>query len=167
MIRSGYDPNQPRAPKGEPNGGQWVSSSSSAVAASARRAAGLPADPKLVRTMIRALYEDEGFSLSLDAKSPETGYMTATKKEGEWKIRLEDVTEDGLQNYIEKYVKELAEPDMYLGGWVEDGWAYIDVSMNVQDLDEALRIAKGAEQIAIFDLSTYESIYVDYGEKKK
>jgi len=161
----GYDPNQPRAPKGTTIGGQWVK-----AAAAARKAAGLEPDPKLVRSMMDQL-EAGGFSLTMEGVSPVSGYMTAIDNTTEFKKPQADITIDDLLDYAVTHYDRLTEDDMYMGGWVEEEggvpWAYIDISKNIQDLEECMQVARETHQIAIYDVVNEVSIYVEYDDDKK
>jgi hypothetical protein len=51
----------------------------------------------------------------------------------------------------------------YYGTWldVEDNnKLYCDISLNIENKEDALKIAKELDELAIFDLSTLESIYL-------
>jgi hypothetical protein len=60
---------------------------------------------------------------------------------------------------IDNY-RDLTQPKAYLGGWVNEDIAYLDVSFNFQSLDEALEVAERANHIAIYDVVNCVSIYV-------
>lgn len=48
----------------------------------------------------------------------------------------------------------------HIGGWRENGKYYFDASIIVQDKEEAIRIGKKNEQIAIYDFQAGEPIYL-------
>ncbi len=72
-------------------------------------------------------------------------------------------TKEQLAAYVEKNADLLAQPDHTLGTWFneEDGNTYLDVSIVVPDMAEALRIARENNQLAIFDLRTFTTIPAD------
>lgn len=100
-----------------------------------------------------------GFSLNSDGLNATSGFMVSCKDL--YKINLSDLTPDKLDNAI----KEATEIGGYIGGWLDteandkDNF-YLDISINVKDKDEALKIAKENHQLAIYDVATGESIYL-------
>lgn len=66
---------------------------------------------------------------------------------------------DGLAKVID-YVATHTDRVKCIGGWldVESGLYYYDATIVVDDLSEALALAKINNQIAIFDLSTFTEI---------
>ena len=62
--------------------------------------------------------------------------------------------------YIENIVNFLDNKNLCLGGWVDNGRLYLDVSTVLYSKKEALRIASANGELAIFDLSTFETIYL-------
>lgn len=149
----------PRVPAGNPRGGQFTDKGSGGAAvAAARRAAGLP--PERGGAMLEALREG-GFSVSLDGKSPTSGYMTAVTLDSEFSKPIDQFTVEDILDYVIQYAEYLTEPDTYIGGWLDEGIGYLDVSKNIQDLEEALAAAKAGNQLAIWDVEKFESIYLD------
>jgi hypothetical protein len=51
--------------------------------------------------------------------------------------------------------------DQYYGVWLDKGKVYFDVSVNLQDLNQSLKIAKVKNQKAIYDLNKNEEIRLD------
>lgn len=54
--------------------------------------------------------------------------------------------------------KRLKKLSAFVGFWIDDGKIYLDISVNVGDKKEALRIAKENKQLAIYDCSDMETI---------
>lgn len=75
-------------------------------------------------------------------------------------------TKEQLRAFIEKNKDLLSTPDHTLGTWFneDDGNTYLDVSIVVPDMAEALRIARDNQQLAIFDLRTFTTIPADTAE---
>lgn len=100
-----------------------------------------------------------GFSLSPKGETPATGYMISCKDL--YKLNLSDLSEDKLDNAI----KQATEIGGYIGGWLDTETTdtdnfYLDISINVQDKEQALKIAKKNKQLAIYDIENGESIYL-------
>jgi hypothetical protein len=83
---------------------------------------------------------------------------------------VDSIDADAIQDFEEKERKHLdmfADSDTYLGGWVdgETGKVYIDVSVNVKSgLDQALKLGEDNDQLAIFDLDSFEVYDVKTGK---
>ena len=113
-------------------------------------------------TLIEKLAHGDGFSESLAGVSPKTGYMTATTDKTEKKIPIDKLRQRDIALYAVANHDALNKPDTYLGGWRDtdkktgETSAYLDVSTNYQTLDEAVKVARNAKQIGIYDL--------EYGE---
>ncbi len=63
---------------------------------------------------------------------------------------------------LKKQVEAFGNADnVTIGGWTSDNWEkFIDVGTTVRSKSEALRLGKLFKQQAIFDLKTYNTIYV-------
>lgn len=102
----------------------------------------------------------DGFSINGAGENPTSGYM----------VSLQDCERTffgrptlwQVVKYAEDYNHLLCNPSLYVGGWLdaETGKYYLDISENVQDKAQALWLAAERKQLAIFDLSTFESIYL-------
>lgn len=102
----------------------------------------------------------DGFSVNGLGDSPASGYMVSL--EGYEKV-IDHVPSMGeIICYIEVNYELIWNEQNYIGGWLdgETGKYFLDISENIQDKAEALRIAAERKQLAIFDLSTFESIYL-------
>lgn len=73
---------------------------------------------------------------------------------------MDAVSPDTMAAYMNRHSKDLAVETNYFGGWLDrkSGEVYLDISKNVQDLEEAKKLGKDWEQLAIFDLSSMEEI---------
>jgi hypothetical protein len=49
---------------------------------------------------------------------------------------------------------------IFLGGWIDNGLLYLDVSFLVDTETEAIKMAKDNEQLAYFNNTTKETIYI-------
>lgn len=100
-----------------------------------------------------------GFSLNKNGDSPATGYMISCKDL--YKINLSDLTPDKLDDAI----LEASKINGFIGGWLDteandkDNF-YLDISVNIQNKDEAIKLAKKNNQLAIYDVASGESIYL-------
>ena len=92
--------------------------------------------------------------------SGKKGYAVSIYKEREVVIPYPELTETEVRNYYFENAELLAQPEHFLGIWVENDTAYLDVSVMVRLKAEALELAKEKNQLAIFDLRKLETVYV-------
>jgi hypothetical protein len=105
---------------------------------------------------------DGGFSVNpVDGSDVRVGYAVAVHPELE---RIVDgpVTSGDLHDYIAHAKDALSLPGRVLGGWRDPatGRVYLDVSVVVADLFDALTLARHTAQLAIFDFSAMRSVPV-------
>ena len=98
------------------------------------------------------ILENKGATLTktLRKSSLKTGYMVSLK-DYEVIIKASQATklfyEIGRANAIAENID-----NSYVGIWIEKELAYIDVSINIKDLDKAIEFGKNNEQLAIYDI---------------
>lgn len=108
--------------------------------------------------------ENGGFSFNANFESPTKGYMVSLVG-FEKVIPMENVTPYLLGELFRQYSEQLQDGE-YVGAWVDDGQLYLDISSNIQDKNEAVKLGNERNQLGIFDLSTFETIYLDAKEKQ-
>jgi hypothetical protein len=102
---------------------------------------------ELKKYIEKVTIENKGISINNNYEIPKNGYMVAVKN----------------CNSIEDMLKVELKENEYYGTWldVEDNnKLYCDISLNIENKEEALKIAEELDELAIFDLSTLESIYL-------
>ena len=109
----------------------------------------------------------DGFTISPDTYEPVSGgFSVAPLKEAEI-ITGDNLPEEVLVDYLKdnKDIGRAIGQPVYLGGWFdsESNQYFLDNSLVVPTLEEALYIADAAEQLAIFDLNKREEIRTDAG----
>jgi hypothetical protein len=109
----------------------------------------------------RALQRDGGITISTSGVRPRSGFAVAgiKDKDGNRVERIFDTTK--IDNTtIEKFVNEnhaiLSQPGHFIGGWVNEGKTYLDVSEVLDDKSKALDAAEARDEKAVYDLSNYE-----------
>lgn len=65
-----------------------------------------------------------------------------------------------VSEWVNKYNRLLHSPGYYIGGWLDAGIYYLDLSVAIRGRAKALRIAHVNEQRAIFHPSSDKTIYV-------
>ena len=112
------------------------------------------------KQLLDKIFTDGGFSVQVaSGLIPSSGYMVSIQGCEEI-YYSEDVTDDTIPGYITRHNKPLLLPGSYLGGWIDGCKVYLDVSINLDNLQDALNLARENSQLAIFDLSRGESIYL-------
>jgi len=103
------------------------------------------------------LSQDGGFSLSITGTTPTSGAMVSIYPQYERKLTT--VSESDIAQYLFDHIDVLSQPGHYLGAWVDNSTVYLDVSINAP-LERALDLARQHNQLAVFDLATFDSVYV-------
>ena len=110
---------------------------------------------KLVKTIYNTTIKNGGASYNLKGKSPSKGFMVADFGTEE-KIPVKEFTKERIHKYILNHRKQLK--GKCFGTWLNDGYVYLDISKNIHDKEKAMIQGKQNKQLAIFDLSSFESI---------
>lgn len=102
--------------------------------------------------ILEATIQNGGFSW----ETYHSGYMVSLEG-SEVKIKYTDPAQRAsVINQIEFYIDMVGQ----VNTWLDDGIIYLDISVNVEDLQEALTFAEENKQLAIYDCTTGESIEV-------
>lgn len=115
----------------------------------------------------------DGFSITLNGQTPQelgydTGYMVAYSKKMEIVSSEKTFTVADTDKLIDnaELLEDLlggSEGEIYVGGWLYEGSYYLDASVRVDNLDEALYIANSADQLGIFDLKEFNNVETKQG----
>jgi hypothetical protein len=106
--------------------------------------------------LVRRLHTDGGFTIHLPTGTvPTVGYAVSLAScEACWDLATFSIAD--LRGYILAHLDILQ--DAYLGAWVYNGNVYLDVSVILPDLSEALTFGRDQHQLAVFDLTATEEI---------
>lgn len=127
-----------------------------------------------------------GFSVSAAGKTPRKGWM-ASQAGTEQKRSMEALTSEhsgtlgwgppgdpwreNVTSFVNEFITEnaadLSETGVFLGGWLDEGDLYLDVSHNIEDEDEAKRFARENDQLAAYNVETGEYVRFDKARPKK
>ena len=141
-----YSPDQPRVPSGSPQSGQFGFSGGQAG---------------LQYGHLAEAGREGGFSVTTHGDVPEDGYMVSPYPDAEQKYDATTMTRDDVHEYRDAHREELARPGHYLGGWRDGETVYLDISVRSSTSAEAKAFAVEHHQLAYFDLSTGETVYLD------
>lgn len=86
------------------------------------------------------------------------GYMVSIKDIV--KINLEAVSTLNVLKVVDNIIDtfNIQDTDAIYGFWIDNGSLYIDMSLNIFNLDDAVQVANSTNQIAIWDCNLNESI---------
>ena len=101
-----------------------------------------------------------GITVNLAGEEPTKRYGFAPDKSTEEKVPLKSVTEQDVESYIQHHLKELSQPEKYLGTWIKDGSVWFDVTEGHDDFQEAYKRAWNGDQRALYDSHAEEDIPV-------
>ena len=103
--------------------------------------------------------DNGGFSISPNGDTPKSGFMVSVRDL--YKISLDLIEQDEID-----FASDIAsEIGGYIGGWLDVNDTninnfYMDISVNVEDKEKAIEIARENGQLAIFDVVNCETIYL-------
>ena len=84
--------------------------------------------------------------------TPKTGYMVSLSGHEQ----VHDYKRDDLELIVKNYVAvkglKLENPNVYLGAWLNGEKIYLDISTNINDLNEATEFGRMHKQLAIHDV---------------
>ena len=109
----------------------------------------------------RTLTQQGGFTYQpqFDA-SPRDGFMVSPYEGREKVVPVDKMSTKYLSRYIRQNRDVLTKSDHFLGGWVDGGKVYLDVSVRRADRQQAADLAREHRQLAFFDLASMETVYV-------
>lgn len=118
---------------------------------------------------IKSLYErvskpDGGFTYQPTTDDePKEGFAVSPYPERSFAKPAAEFSSNDLVDYIVKNRDLFADPEHYLGGWndPESGKVFLDISVVKHDQAEAEKLAREKDQIAIFDLGSFNTITVN------
>ena len=92
---------------------------------------------------------------------PTDGYMVSLCKDSESKTPMEHLNAEHVRDFVSANADALNRPHNYLGGWLENGHFYLDVSTHVPEMNRATTEAVRNRQLGIYDLKNGRTIHTD------
>ena len=113
-----------------------------------------------IKTIIEEIKENGGgtYNKELKSISAKNGYMVSLQG-FERKCKTEQEIEKAITENME-IIRGL--DGAYLGAWIDEGIVYIDISVLVDNKEDAMQLGKLNNQLAIYDIQNNESIYLLY-----
>lgn len=112
----------------------------------------------------RVAEPDGGFTYSPSTNSePSSGYALSIYPDRSFAKDAKALTREDLVKYVVKNKDLLSQKENYFGAWHDpaSNKVFLDVSMVTQDKQKAHDLALKHDQIAYFDLSTFQSVTVN------
>jgi hypothetical protein len=101
-----------------------------------------------------------GSSTDLLGATPAKGYMVSVHPQHGLIVPVSQFTPELIAEYVANQIERLHFEDHYLGTWIDSGRVYLDIALRVDRLEEALELGRRHNQLAVFDLETFESVEV-------
>lgn len=99
-----------------------------------------------------------GVTISLAGDKPARGFAYAPSKTTEFSVPKEKFTQEVVDKYVDDHLDELVQPGNHIGMWESDGKIYMDISRVGEPNAKTLEEAMGNDQLAVFDLETFEEV---------
>lgn len=104
------------------------------------------------------------FNLNTGQIDCDKGYGVSLE-EHEQVFLKDEYTEEDLKKFLLKNVGLLYDDDIEVGGWIEEGKVYLDLTEVIEDKSEAITKAVNRNQLAIFDFEKKEVIELPQSQK--
>lgn len=116
------------------------------------------APKSVVNTAYADTVRNGGVTINLAANQPTNGFAYSPYKGVETIVDKAEFSPQNIRDFITKNQEILAQPGNHIGMWESDGKIYMDVSQVGAPNAETLAKAQEAQQLAAFDLGTFEEI---------
>jgi len=112
-----------------------------------------------LNNLVHELALESGFSYNITTGecNPKAGYMVSLLGFEE-QYYFDDFDNKDLKNFVAKNAIHLHNDNRFVGGWINDNKVYLDISINVEDLESAVYIGMHNNQKAIFDCANNKAI---------
>ena len=106
---------------------------------------------EIKKITLKAIKENGGATLNDGCKAVcyKTGYQVSER----------DVAILPMYKLTLKFIKSLVEPQKFVGIWIENGKAYVDISERITTKRRALELGKERNQISIYDWKNQKVAY--------
>jgi hypothetical protein len=105
------------------------------------------------------------YNITTGEHNPADGYMVSVPN-NELVVDVRDLLEtDVLSAYIINNVNEFSSDKSFVGLWIDNGKAYLDVSIKYNDLEEACYIGILSDQKAIYDNANAVAIHLPTAQR--
>ncbi len=118
-------------------------------------------DYEVLYSVVEDTLKDGGLTIKpFTGEKPASGYMVALQGY-ELQVPVSEFFTGIVADYIGEHAQKLMDnPSLCIGTWVNEGIVYLDLSENVGSRDKALELGRERNQLAIFNLETFEEVVV-------
>lgn len=120
---------------------------------------------KIAEQVYKGVVDNGGITINLKGEVPTKGYAYSPFKDTETVIPIEKTNPEIVGQFIDKNLEKLSQPGHNIGGWIEDGKVYFDISKVGEPNPATIAEAEAANELAVFDLEKFETIYTKHGQK--
>lgn len=100
--------------------------------------------------LAKRLADEGGFSVSSAGNPPRSGVMVS--RVGAEQVIPGTAGPDDIRTYARHHARELQRTGAYLGGWLDEGDTYLDVSQRFTDPHQAKHAATANDQLSSYDV---------------
>lgn len=111
--------------------------------------------------VITSIKEKGGVTINVNGAEPSKGFSYAPAKDSEFSVPEKDFHANAEKYYDQFYEKNkelLSDPENHIGGWVDGGRVYLDVSRVGDASAETIAKAQEAQQLGVYDLEHGKTI---------
>jgi hypothetical protein len=114
-----------------------------------------------LQTFLSEVLKNNGgsYNITTGESNPTDGYMVSLPNREEV-FNADDLCATVLREYIIDNADELSSENSFLGLWIDNGMAYLDVSVKYDDLETACYIGIINDQKAIYDNANAVAIHL-------
>ena len=120
-----------------------------------------PEEKAIEQKVITGIKENGGVTIDTNGSEPTKGYSYAPDKTTEYSVPEKDFhanPEKHISDFIEKNKDLLSQDGNHIGGWVDGGRVYLDVSKVGEPTPETIAKAQEAKQLGVYDLEHGKTI---------
>lgn len=107
--------------------------------------------------LINKARENGGISVNSQNEKPKSGYMVSLLGY-EKVIKLRKLTASQIRLYLKYNARYMNSKNMFFGIWIDNKSVYLDISINIQDRDRAIKAGIINRQKAIYDVTNQSVI---------
>jgi hypothetical protein len=114
-----------------------------------------------LQTFLSEVLKNNGgsYNITTGESNPTDGYMVSLPN-NELVIDANDLCATVLSEYIINNAEELSSNESFVGLWIDNGKAYLDVSVKYNDIEAACYVGILSDQKAIYDNANAVAIHL-------
>lgn len=106
------------------------------------------------------ILSEGGFTWDRDIANPTFGHMVATPG-NERQVPKWDGSRGVIASYVAEHILTVSESaNLWFGAWTEGGTLFLDISENIIERDDAIRVGRLRGEISVWDCENSTTIYL-------